>query len=243
VDRGLSAISLGCILILFTLSSCGSDDPEFPDTYRQDVISYFKDVALGFEFGDVPEVTRKWNTNMKLFIGGTPPQYLRDELDRIITELNGLTAADGFSISITPDTTQCNAYAYFGTGTTFSEYYNAPPNDIRDNLGLFYVKYDNSTNHFYSAIIFVDLERTTSNDVRKHLLREELTQSLGLAKDSYEYPASIFQQSWTSVTDYAPIDRDLIRLLYNPEMSTGLDATHVEPVLEQLTIDLKIGNP
>ena len=245
VDRGLPRISLGCflIIILLTFASCGSDpEPEFPDTYRQDVITYFDHVALGFEFGDASEVTRKWNTDMKLFIGGKPPQYLRDELDRIITELNDLTAADGFNISITPDTTRCNAYAYFGTSTYFSEVYNAPPGDIRDNLGLFYVKYDN-TNHFYSAIIFVDLERTTDNDVRKHLLREELTQSLGLARDSYEYPASIFQQAWTSVTDYAPIDRDLIRLLYNPGMSTGLDAEHVQPVLEQLTNDLKIGNP
>jgi hypothetical protein len=227
---------------LLLLSSCGGSDPEFPDTYRQDVIDYFEHVALGFEFGDAPEVTRKWNTDMKLFVGGTPSQLLRDELDRIIAELNGLTAADDFSISITPDSTLSNAYVYFGTSAKFVKIYNAAATDIHSNLVLFYVKYD-GTNHIYYAIAFVDLERTLDNDARKHLLREELTQSLGLARDSYEYPASVFQQAWTTVTEYAPIDRDLIRLLYNPGMSTGLDAEHVTPVLEQLTMDLKIGTP
>jgi hypothetical protein len=240
ISRGLWSVVCAFSCCLF-LASCGGGDDEFPDTYRQDVIDYFEHIALGFEFGDAAEVTRKWNTDMKLFVGGTPPPYLRDELDRIIKELNELTAADDFSIAITTDSLASNAYAYFGTSTDFVQIYHAAGTDIHTNLGLFYVKFD-GTNHFYNAIIFVDLERTTDNDVRKHLLREELTQSLGLARDSYEYPASIFQQAWTSVTEYAPIDRDLIRLLYNPGMSAGLDAEHVKPVLEQLEVDLKIGS-
>lgn len=234
---------LGCIALgaWVLLTSCGGDD-EFADTYRQDVISYFQHVALGFEIGNAPKVTRKWNTDMKLFVGGKPDQTLRSELDRVIAEINTLAAADGFNITLVTDTLQSNAYVFFGTQADFVEMFPGASEDAANNFGLFYVKF-NDSDHIYNTVIFIDLVRVTEVDVRKHLLREELTQSLGLARDSYQYPASIFQQSWTKVTEYAPIDRDLIRLLYNPSMATGLDKEHVEPVLNQLTIELAIGNP
>jgi hypothetical protein len=241
VDRGLSCILPLVCSILLLLSSCDKSD-EFPDTYRQDVIAYFQHVALGFEFGDAAAVTRKWDTDMKLFVGGTPDQALRSELDRIIGEINELTEADGFDIAITTDTLACNAYIYFGTKEKFAKIYPDAARDLPANLGLFYVKFD-GTGHIFTTTVFVDLVRTTDITVRKHLLREELTQSLGLARDSDEYPLSIFQQAWTNVTEYAEMDRDLIRLLYNPGMPTGLDEEAVKPVLEALTLELQIGKP
>ena len=63
--------------------------------------------------------------------------------------------------------------------------------------------------------MYVDIERTSTNDGQKHLLREELTQSLGLCNDSYDYPESIFYQGWTETTEYAEIDKELIQMLYN----------------------------
>ena len=69
---------------------------------------------------------------------------------------------------------------------------------------------------------------------QKHLLREKLTQSLGLARDSHLYDYSIFQQSWTTVTQYSQMDKDIIRLLYHPEMEVGLDKTQVEDLLVQI---------
>ena len=63
--------------------------------------------------------------------------------------------------------------------------------------------------------MYVDLDRCTSITGQKHLLREELTQSLGLKNDTYDYPESIFYQNWTEITDFAPIDRRLIDMLYN----------------------------
>ena len=63
--------------------------------------------------------------------------------------------------------------------------------------------------------MYVDTERCTSIDAQKHLLREELTQSLGLFNDSDKYPNSIFQQAWTETTEYSEIDIKMIHMLYN----------------------------
>ena len=50
------------ILIIF-LSSCDTDEdiiaPKL-DEYDLEVISYFKEIALGFEFGSASKITRKW---------------------------------------------------------------------------------------------------------------------------------------------------------------------------------------
>ena len=57
------------LFILIALSSCSKDDEniilpesEFSE-YEINVIDYFKDVALGFEFGNVSRITRKWNSS------------------------------------------------------------------------------------------------------------------------------------------------------------------------------------
>ena len=63
--------------------------------------------------------------------------------------------------------------------------------------------------------MYIDTQRPDVSG-QKHLLREELTQSLGLANDSYLFDDSIFQQSWTNVTKYSQMDKDIIRLLYHP---------------------------
>ena len=68
--------------------------------------------------------------------------------------------------------------------------------------------------------MYVDTHRANSEGAS---VEEELTQSLGLGKDSEKYPNSIFQSSWTQTTEYLPIDRELIRLLYHPEMKIGLN--------------------
>jgi hypothetical protein len=66
------------------------------------------------------------------------------------------------------------------------------------------------------GLMYVDVTRASNDEnAQKHLLREELTQSLGLFNDSYKYDNSIFYQGWTTTTEYDPIDRELIDMLYN----------------------------
>jgi hypothetical protein len=141
--------------------------------------------------------------------------------------------------SITTDTLASNGYLFFGSGEDFAERFAHAAPYVDANLGLFFVDYDGS-DHIYQSIIYVDIFRA-SPEAQKHLLREELTQSLGLARDSPLYDDSIFQRAWTLVTTYAPIDRDLIRLLYHPAMPAGIDKDAVNERLVKLIPELRIG--
>jgi hypothetical protein len=108
------------------LFACSSDDeePNDPDArtpHAQEVVRYFTEVALGGEFDNEPPVIRKWLREMKLYVGGTPDQVLRSELDDVISEINDL-AHDGFQITTTTDSASSNAYIFFGAPNVFESW-------------------------------------------------------------------------------------------------------------------------
>ena len=224
--------------VIIFISSCSKDDDGlFPEAelseYEIEVIEYFKDITLGFEFGNASSITRKWDSEMKVFIGGDPSSDLLAEFEKISNEINAL-ATDGFRVTLVNDSLQSNYYIFLGSGSEYAKMFPNVANLVPSNWGLFYVFW-NGQNHFYSGHMYVDIMRANPIE-QKHLLREEFTQSLGLAKDSPLYLESIFQSNWTTTTEYATIDKDLIRLLYHPEVSSGLNELQVDHVLKQILI-------
>ncbi len=224
------------LLMLILVTSCSKDEegglPESElSEYQINVIDYFKEIALGFEFGNASKITRKWTSELNVFVGGEPNSELIGELESIKTEINGL-ATDGFKMNIVNDSLQSNYYIFLGTGADYAKIFPNQSSLVDSNWGLFSVFWDNQ-NEFTWGYMYVDIIRANPTE-QKHLLREELTQSLGLANDSPLYENSIFQSEWTSTTEYATIDRDLIRLLYDPTMNTGLNGTEVDKVLREI---------
>ena len=186
----------------------GSKEPEkVVKVYSKETKEYFDEIAYGREFDEKSNSLYKWNTDMKIYVDGEKPEYLMSELRRVIIELNDII--DPIDIKIVSSKSQSNFVIYFGDHKTFGQKYNITPLEIlEDNWGLFELYYG-------TGVMYVDLHRNNDKVTQKHLLREELTQSLGLVNDSYKYPESIFYQGWTSTTEFAPIDRELIDMLYN----------------------------
>ena len=224
------------LYLLILISSCSRDDvavlPEANlSDYEIDILDYFQEIALGFEFGNASNITRKWSTEMRVFMGGDPSGELLAEFEKIRTEINGL-ATDGFRMTVVNDSLQANYYIFFGSGTKYAEMFPNESNLVDSNFGLFNIFW-NGQNQLNMGHMYVDIFRTDLT-AQKHLLREELTQSLGLAKDSPKYPESIFQSAWTTTTEYASIDKDLIRLLYHPNLREGLNESQVDEVLRKI---------
>ena len=127
-----------------------------------------------------------------------------------MTELNEII--NPTEIEIVGDKSEFNYIIYLTSGKEYGKIQPTSMNRIDENWGLFLI---NSGREIKRGNMYVDLDRCTSITGQKHILREELTQSLGLKNDTYDYPKSIFYQNWTETTDYAPIDRRLIDMLYN----------------------------
>lgn len=231
---GRHAVSKIFYLFIF-LSVLGCQETDEPDIIQKspEAHDYFKEIAFKGEFGDnQSEHIKKWTKDIRFFVMGDPSEPLLDELDRVVNELNAMIQAP--QLIQTNHEQEANYRIFFGSGSEYAEEIesNASPY-IDDNYGFTWI-YWNSAFEITRGSMYVDIYRTETLDEKKHLLREELTQSLGLLNDSEQYPESIFYQGWTSTTEYAPIDREVIKLLYHEKIQPGMNRQQVEEVLRTL---------
>jgi hypothetical protein len=183
------------------------DDSRFSKEERD----YFKKIALSSEFSDNDNgVVCRWKSDMRIFVKGEKPDYLMDELNSIVSELNEII--DPIDIVLVDNEDESNYQILFGSEQEYNNFKPGSKEHTPNNWGLFII---NSGKEIRRGTMYVDIYRCESIEGQKHLLREELTQSLGLTNDTFDYPESIFYQKWSETTEYAPIDRVLIDMLYN----------------------------
>jgi len=225
-------ISMVFVLLLF---ACNGDDDSV-DTglteFQQETIRYFNEVALGVEFGQFREITRKWKEPMKVYFNPEIPDELEDELSKVKDEINALVT-DGFVIEFVPDSADCNFYVFLGTSERYTSYFPEALGVAVGQRSTSYL-YFNQRAELVGGHMFVDLSNA-SLVAQKHMIREELTQSIGLARHSDRFSESIFYEpGGDAVTTYAEIDAELVRLLYHPNMVAGVDEPGCTVILQNI---------
>jgi hypothetical protein len=186
-----------------------SNEPIDMSNFSQEAQDYFNEICRGSEFGGGGTVS-KWRSDVKIFVTGDKREYLMDELKRIVNELNEYI--DPINIKIVNSRSEANYIILFGSAQEYVRLEPIAKDYVGGNFGLFVV---NGGSTITDGTMYVDIFRTESITAQKHLLREELTQSLGFKKDSYTYPESMFYQVWSETTEYSPIDIEIIKMLYN----------------------------
>ncbi|MGF1535753.1 MAG: DUF2927 domain-containing protein [Elainellaceae cyanobacterium] len=191
--------------------------------YDQADLDYFLEIATRSEFtrGNLP--IRKWEEDIKIQIHGTPTPEDRQTLNAVIEELRNLVG--DINIQVVQGATDGNVDLYFVDPADFSRY--IPQRDVGRG-GVAWVK--TSRNSIYEATVLVASSGLTQQQ-RNHIIREEITQSLGLLNDSFTYRDSIFFQLWNAVTQYSERDERVIRMLYLPEVRPGMSRDQVLTVL------------
>jgi len=192
------------------------------NSYSEEELEYFLEIALGCEYGASQPIIHKWTNNIKIKINGTPTSEDLDSLNQVITELNSLIS--GVSLDIV--TNDQNIDIYF---TIVDQFASIIPSYVPGNMGFFMAWWD-SNEAIYRAKILIAIDGVNQQE-RSHLIREELTQSLGIMKDSYRYKDSIFYQGWTDTINYSPIDCTIISLLYNSRLRSGMTQEQVMSAL------------
>ncbi len=176
-------------------------------------VNYFSQIAFGEEFGGGEDVIQKWRQNLRIQYFGAPTAIDLIQLDIVINELNELI---GHSIKLEIVNENPNVTIYFIPASKFRKY---EKNYVANNLGFFWEEVDSEG--IYAVNILISTTGVTQSE-RSHLLREELTQSLGLMRDSYDYPQSIFYQGWTATSEFTDLDRNLISILYREDITHGM---------------------
>ena len=172
--------------------------------FTKEELEYFYEVAFYREFrpGSVPLFY--WKRDVRVRLNDEYTQSDSLELVRIVKELNELI--DVIEIQIVEENP--NLEIHYLKLLDFYQFPRYQPG----NRGYFSIQ-SGLFGLFPRGYVLID--KNQSPRIRNHLIREELTQSLGLMNDSWKYPESIFYHGWTNTTEFADIDRKLIQLLYN----------------------------
>ncbi|MCJ7472472.1 MAG: DUF2927 domain-containing protein [Actinobacteria bacterium] len=185
-------------------------------------IEYFFEIAFGTEYGASQSLLHKWTNNIRIKVNGTPTSADLDTLNQVVTELNSLV--DSISLQIVGQ--DPNIDIHF---TTMDQFASIIPSYVDGNMGYFSVWWNEAGAIYYANILIAS--EGLSQQERSHLIREELTQSLGIMKDSNRYEDSIFFQGWTNTINYTPGDRAIISLLYDSRLKPNMTQDQVKIVL------------
>jgi hypothetical protein len=214
------------LILLLVLSGCcwfvekelGKQEKESgtekaDSTYSLREIEYFLEIALGAEYG-TSEIVKRWKDTIAYQMKGTPTTRDRIEVKSVMRELTELT---GKRVKFTQVTSDPDMTIWFVPVKDMSKY---EPEYVEGNWGFFYLWW-NGNKEIYRANVLIGSDEPNQTQ-RNHLIREEVTQSLGLINDSWKYEESIFYQGWTEVQEYAEIDEKLIYMLYSDEIKPGM---------------------
>jgi len=205
----LSNIAILILLVLSCLfSGCSSNEHT---SFSRSEIAYFKEISLNVEYGVSESKIMKWpNKTLTIKIYGKPDERSLKCLNSVIVDFNKISKTTQLKID---DNANSDIDFYFVPDSEFSA---IEPKYVPGNRGFFYfwIKNDSSCEIVKSRILISTALDLTPNQ-RCHIIREELTQSLGFFNDSPKYPNSIFFNGWTDTTEYSEIDKSLIAMLYN----------------------------
>ncbi|BCJ49664.1 hypothetical protein Asp14428_11390 [Actinoplanes sp. NBRC 14428] len=178
-------------------------------------LAYFFKIALGAEYGDELSVVVRWTKPVvTVRTDGTVSAASRDCLERVVADFNALSATT--KLRLTGGGT-ADIRMFFGPVSRFRA---VEPAYVRDNDGFFSVKW--AGDHAITAGTVLIRTTGIGATVRCHLIREELTQSMGLMRDADDYPDSVFYgRYWATPTRYSRLDEKLIRLLYGGAVHPG----------------------
>jgi len=191
--------------------------------YTGKEIEYFTEIALGTEYGNNTQAIRKWDSDIRIKINGNPSEKDIQTLNFVISDINEII---GDKISVSIVNTNQNIDINFVPLSQFSTC-----NAVSGNYGYFNCKWRNDV--IYECNICIATDDILLPEEKSHMIREEVTQSLGLMKDSLKYRDSIFYQGWTQTQKYSEIDKKMIEILYSDYLRPGMRKEEVEFILNK----------
>lgn len=231
------------VLVLLVLAGCatrppGPGDPatqsqsgttSSPQPALSEAQRYFLEIALGSEYGNADPLLRRWEKPVRLYLDGDQPAAMVREAHAIVDEIRALAPA--LDVRWVDSPKGANVTVFLGPYLRYADKH-APDSlrHLKRNWGFFTVRWLADHRGIESASMYVDTHRARDDDQRQHLLREELTQLFGLMADSSRYPDSIFYQHWSTTTQYSELDRQLIALLYDARLHSGMDEAAIRTV-------------
>lgn len=232
------------LFVSITLSfflSCNKGDEPLPDcspisddielSFTQ---SLFIDLAFREEFGQPSERLRKWNQPIFVFIEFVDVEAVTsevlDEVDEVIAELSALSTS--VTIEKVQDRDLANVRVFLGEKEDYVQM--VEPNAAgfaEGNSGFAAIAWNNDF-EIIRASACIDVVNNSGDQIVKHILREELAQTLGLINDTNLDENSIFHQTILDAVAYSARDQTIIGEMLGSDLQPGMCETEAIEIIQ-----------
>lgn len=186
----------------------------------------FCKITLENEFNKKKTFCKKWENNIKIYVFFQ--EYIEQldfELESIINEINSMS--DTIKLIRINNKNDANLEIFLCSHKMYKKISPKSQWDkIDNNYGLVTIFFDKKF-VINRATLYVDIYRTKKLKCQKHLLREELTQSLGLINDIY-MDNSIFNQKWECTDNYTYFDKLIIKFFLSKHIKPGMNQEDIQ---------------
>ncbi len=201
----------------------------------------FYEVALGSEYAKGNYQVRKWVKPIKIYVQhNVGDAQLQNQL--IDAHLNHLTNITGLNIQRVNQMRKANIKFFFTDQKNLKKlsdkYSGVAVSRVNTQKTCIANIKLNSKSEVSSAQIYIPVDFAYRNGSLVGCIVEELTQVLGLPRDSEKVFPSIFNDKSTNQL-LTGLDETLIRILYNPRIKAGMSKKSLSrvlsPIIKQLS--------
>lgn len=230
--RALSSVFLPLVLLI-----CVASSSQAADWRNQTFIeNSFYEIALGSEHGVAAYEVRKWNKPMRIYVEHqVADRQLHDDL--LNAQIEDLRKVTGLSITRVKRKQDANVRYYFTSQQKLTAL-------VRANSGASSVKTLHgavcmatvSSGHngsIHRGIVYIPVDQARMHAKLVSCIVEELTQVMGLPRDSDLVYPSIFNDKTPNST-LTGLDIALLKILYSPQVKAGMGRRQLRPVIRPI---------
>ncbi|MDQ3535554.1 MAG: DUF2927 domain-containing protein [Bacteroidota bacterium] len=216
------------VIISGILTQCKSKNNQIPESdlakikqkYSSEAINYLYETAYFEDFVGPKDSISKWEDDIWISMEGD--LWANDSL-YVVKALEQLNSLDlPVELNITKDTTQANLRVYFGDYKYLEKKLGIVNYPLFLGIG---VLPDHSTDIEFAKVgiannakSYTMLNVLDSAIIRQTHILEEITQALGIIGDSWKHYNSIFFEGKKNTKNLYELDKEVIRLLYEPSI-------------------------
>ena len=231
--RLLKNFYLSLMLLIVAVNTHGASQPWQKTAF---ITNSFFEVALGSEYGSGALKVRKWGKPLRIYVEHqVSDQALHNALlNAQLKDLRDITKLD---IRRVKKKSQANIHYYF----TSQKKLPALVKSVSGNRAVKHLNTavcmatirTNSNDSIRSAAVFLPVDQARMHAKLVSCIVEEITQVLGLPRDSDAVYPSIFNDR--SNNHYLTgLDIVLLKILYNPKVKTGMAKSSLKPLLKSI---------
>lgn len=211
-----------CFISLI-LPGCNHSNPQdLKQKYSVEAINYFYETVFYVDNVGRHDFGRKWNQDLYFYVNG---DFSKNDLDNVSSAISCLDSlALPINFHTASDSSSANVSVYYGNYSYLEERMGLKNRKYEPFVGIAYTPGGNSAIEWTKVGFANDARKykrickQDSAKLRYRVVLEEFTQMLGVSGDSFHYPNSIFFEGGGVRLNFSDIDKEVIKLLYEPSI-------------------------